>query len=102
MSDIPYLEMGDGETIAVRASSRGRAKAEVSGITGQEFSDVRVVRRFMRQCSCEACREGSASRAHGFDEFWLYCASPADGAVEWWVESHGAQPRAVADAVGSA
>lgn len=81
-----YLEMGGGDSLAVRASTRGRAKAEIAAIQGYDFKDVRVRRAFMRPCDCDGCTTHGPNAEHGYDEFWIYCDKSMPGATEFWVE----------------
>jgi hypothetical protein len=78
--------MGDDSQIAVRARSRGAAKAGIAAYQGCDFVDVRVSRRFMRPCGCDECVESGPMVAHGFDVFYDFCEGDDPGAEEWWVE----------------
>lgn len=80
-----YLEMGD--EVAVQASSRNQARHIISGIQGIDYPKVRVESRWMKLCDCDACRDLGPQRAHGYDQYWIYCDRGDEGAFHWWVQA---------------
>lgn len=86
MSGTPdYLDINDGDQIAVQAPSRNKARQQIAGEFGMDYIEVRANKRWMRECDCEGCGEDGPEQTHGYSSYWVFCEKTDTGAVEWWV-----------------